>query len=196
LQERRRRGDAATRLRPAGRAFELGGDLLVGPRGGAGAVPGPPVRVGLGNGGIGQRTMHAVPVIRGGRAIDGGPDERVRELHPSAQLEQPAVLCRARRRKVDPERSRGTVEQDWVTERLGGSREDEQAGVGGKQLKAPDIALLDPAGDRLTSRNTEPAGEAGDVPRARQLEQGERVAVTLHDDLIANGGINGTRYVG
>ena len=48
LQERGRRGDAAASLRTAGRAFELGGDLLIGSRGGAGAVPGPPVRVGLG----------------------------------------------------------------------------------------------------------------------------------------------------
>ena len=37
-QERRRRGDAAARLRAASRAFELGGDLLVGARGGAGAA--------------------------------------------------------------------------------------------------------------------------------------------------------------
>ena len=112
LQERGRRGDAAAGLRTAGRAFELGGDLLVGPRGGAGAVPGPPVRVGLGDGGIGQGTMHAVPVVRGCRAIGGGPDQRVRELDAPAQLEQPAVLRRARGRDVDPERPRGPVEQD------------------------------------------------------------------------------------
>ena len=196
LQERGRRGDAAAGLRTAGRAFELGGDLLVGPRGGAGAVPGPPVRVGLGDGGIGQGTMHAVPVVRGCRAIGGGPDERVRELDAPAQLEQPAVLCRARRRDVDPERPRGTVEQDRVAEGLCGSREDEQLGVGREQLEAPDVALLDPAGDRLTAGKTEPAGETGDVPRARQLEQGERVAVTLLDDLVANGGVQGAGHVG
>ena len=43
-------------------------------------------------------------VVGGGRAIGGGPDERVRELDAPAQLEQPAVLRRARRREVDPER--------------------------------------------------------------------------------------------
>ena len=52
------------------------------------------------------------------------------------------------------------------------------------------------AGDRLTGRKSEPAGETGDVPRARQLEQGERVAVTLLDDLVANGGIQRTGHVG
>ena len=129
LQERGRRGDAAASLRTAGRAFELGGDLLIGPRGSAGAVPGPPVRVGLGDGGLGQRAVHAVPVVGGCRAIGGGPDERVRELDAPAQFEQPAVLCRARGRDVDPQRPRGTVEQDRVAEGLCGSGQDEQLGV-------------------------------------------------------------------
>ena len=196
MQERSRRGDAATRLRTGGRAFELGGDLLVGPQGGAGAVPGPPVRVGFGGGGIGQRAMHAAPVVGGGRAVGGGPDQRVRELDPPAQLEQPAVLCRTRRREVDPEHPRGPVEQARVAERLGGSREDEQLRVGREQLEAPDVALLDPAGDRLTTGETEPAGETGDVPRTRQLEQGQRIAVTFRDDLVADAGVQRTGHAG
>ena len=40
---------------------------------------------------------------------------------------------------------------------------------------------------------TEPARQIGDVPRARQLEQGQRVAVTLHDDLVADSGRPGGR---
>jgi len=104
--------------------------------------------------------------------------------------------CQARRREVDPERPRGTVEQDRVAEGLGGSREDEQPRVGREQLEAPDVALLDPAGDRLIAGKIEPAGETGDVPRARQLEQGQRIAVTLHDDLVANGGIKRAGHVG
>ena len=196
LQERGRGSDAAAGLRPAGRAFELGGNLLVRPRGGAGAVPGPPVRVGLGGGGLGQGTVHAVPVVRGGRAIGGGPDQRVRELDPPAQLQQPAVLRRARRRDVDPERPRGPIEQDRVAERLCGSREDEQLRIGREQLEAPGEALLDPPGDRLTAGKTEPAGQTGDIPRARQLEQGQRVTVTLLDDLVADGGVQGAGHVG
>ena len=113
----------------------------------------------------------------------------MRELDAPAQREQPTVLCRARRGDVDPEHSCGTVKQGGVAEGLGGSREDEQLRVGREQFEAPDVALLDPAGDRLGAGKTEPAGETGDVPRARQLEQGERVAVTLHDDLVADGGI-------
>jgi hypothetical protein len=81
------------------------------------------------------------------------------------------------------------VEQGRVAEGLGGSSEDEQLRVGREQVEAPDVALFDPAGDRLTAGKTEPAGEIGDVPGARQLEQGERVTVTLLDDLVADGGV-------
>jgi hypothetical protein len=66
----------------------------------------------------------------------------------------------------------------------------------GEQAEAPDVALLDPAGDRLAAGKAEPAGQAGDVPRARQLEQGERIAVTFRDDLIADAGVQGPGHVG
>ena len=114
--------------------------------------------------------MHAVPVVRGCGTIDGGPDERVCELDAPAQLEQPAVLRRARRRDVDPERPRGTVQQDAVAEGLRGGGEDEQLRVGREQLEAPRVALLDPPGDRMAAGKAEPAGETGDVPRAWQLK--------------------------
>ena len=140
--------------------------------------------------------MHAVPVARGCRPIGGGADERVRELDPPAQLEQPAVLCRTRRRDVDPERPCRAVQQDAVAEGLCGSREDEQLRVGREQPQALDVALFDPAGDRLAAGKTELAGETGDAPRARQLEQGKRVAVTLHDDLVADAGVQGAGHVG
>jgi hypothetical protein len=120
----------------------------------------------------------------------------VRELDAAAHLEQPVVLRRARCREVDPERPCGPVQQDRVAEGLGGGREDEQLCVGREQLQAPDVALLDPASDRLTPGKTESAGQTGDVPRARQLEQSQRIAVTLHDDLVANGGIQGAGHVG
>jgi hypothetical protein len=120
----------------------------------------------------------------------------VRKLDAPAQLEQPAVLCRACCREIDPERPCGPVQQDRVAEGLGGGREDEQLCVGREQLQAPDVALLDPASDRLTPGKTESAGQADDVPRARQLEQSQRIAVTLHDDLVANSGIQGTGHIG
>ena len=114
--------------------------------------------------------MHAVPVVRRCRAVDGGPDERVCELDAPAQLEQPAILRRARRRDVDPERPYGTLQQDAVAEGLRGGRENEQLRVGREQPEAPRVALFDPPGDRMAAGKAEPAGETGDVPCARQLE--------------------------
>jgi len=196
LQESRCRGDAAASLRATGRVFELGGDLLVGPPGGAGAVPGPPVRVGPGHGGLGQGPVHAEQVIRGGGAIGGGPDQRVRELDPPAHLEQPDVLGRGRRGQVDPERPRGPVQQDRVAEGLGRRREDKQPGVGREQPQPPDVALLDPPGDRLAAGQAELAGQAGDIPGTRQLKQSERVTAALLDDLGADAGVQRAGHVG
>ena len=42
LEERRRRGQAATRLSPVRRAFQFRGDVLVGPTSGLGPMPGAP----------------------------------------------------------------------------------------------------------------------------------------------------------
>ena len=54
-------GQAAACLRPAGRALQFDGDLLIWPRGGLGPVPGPPVRVSSGVGDRGQRGMRGAP---------------------------------------------------------------------------------------------------------------------------------------
>ena len=55
LQERGRRGQAAARLRAAGRALELRGDVLVGPGRGLRPVPGAAVGIELRIGDLGQR---------------------------------------------------------------------------------------------------------------------------------------------
>ena len=64
---------------------------------------------------------------------------------------------------------------------------DEQPGVGRELEEALRVALLDLAGHRLAAGKPEPAGELGGVvPGPRQLEQRERVAVALGDDLVAH----------
>ena len=75
------------------------------------------------------------------------------------------------------------MEQHRVSKRLGGRRQDEQLGVGRELVEALGVALLDLAGHRLAVGKPEPAGELGGVPGPRQLEQRERVAVALGDDL-------------
>ena len=66
LQERGRRREAAARLRPAGGALELGGDLLVRAGGRLRAVPRAAVRILPGIRRLGQRAVHRAPLA--GRA--------------------------------------------------------------------------------------------------------------------------------
>ena len=186
LQERGRGGESAASLRPAGRALELGGDLLVGSRRRSGAVPGAPVRVRLGVGGVGEGAMDAVAILGGSRAVGGGSDEWMRELDAPTDREQPGVHRRVGRSHVDAEGLGGTVEQHGVAEWLCGRGEDEQLRVGGELAEAPDVALFDLADDRVAVGQPEPAGEICGVPGARELEQRERVAVALGDDLVAD----------
>jgi hypothetical protein len=87
---------------------------------------------------------------------------------------------------VHAQRRRRTLQQGWITNRFGGSGQYEELGVRGKQLEAPGIGFLDPAGDRKAIGQPEPAGELGDTPRTRELKQRQRVAVTLGDDALAH----------
>jgi hypothetical protein len=63
LEERSRRGEAATSLCAASGTFEFGGDFLVRRDGGAGPMPGAPVRVFVGVGCVGERAVHTLPVV-------------------------------------------------------------------------------------------------------------------------------------
>jgi hypothetical protein len=73
-----------------------------------------------------------------------------------------------------------------IAERLRCGGEDEQLGVGGVLLNPPEEAALDLAGHRLTFDESEPDGEIGGIPGARQFEQREGIAMALGDDLVAD----------
>ena len=87
------------------------------------------------------------------------------------------------------------MEQHGVAERLRGRGEDEQLGLGRELAEAPCVALFDLAHHRLAAGQPEPAGEIRGVPGARQLEQRERVAVALGDDLVADGDVQRAVHV-
>ena len=89
-----------------GRALELVGDLLVGTGRRLGAVPGAPVGIELGIGGLGQRGVQRAPLLRRGRAVGrrahgtgGGsaPGRRSRTARPRPPASRPAGRCRAAR---------------------------------------------------------------------------------------------------
>ena len=64
LTERGRGGQAAAALRPARAAFQLRGDLLIGPGRGLRPVPGTPVGIQLRVGGRRQRAVCLLPVLQ------------------------------------------------------------------------------------------------------------------------------------
>ena len=194
-QERGRGRESAARLGPLRRTLQPERGLLVRPNRGRGQVPGAAVRVAVAVGGFCQGSMHAVAVAGSSGAVGGGPDQWVRELDAAFHQEQPGIRCRVGRRHVDAEAGDGTVKQHRVAERLRGRSEDEQPRVGRELHEAPCVAVFDLACYRLAARKTEAAGELSGVPCARQLEQRERVAVTLNDDLFADGGIQRTVQV-
>jgi hypothetical protein len=82
-----------------------------------------------------------------------------------------------------------------IAHRLGGRGQDQQPGVGGQQLQAPDIALLNLAGHRLAAGQPEPTGQCGGVPGLRQLEEGQGVAVALADDLVTHRSIQRPMHI-
>ena len=148
-------------------------------------------------GGLGERAMDAVAVVGGGRAVGGGSDEWVREL------DAPADRSAARRRPPGRPRSvrargsgSGAVEQHGVAQWLRGRGEDEQLRVGREQQEAPDVALLDLARRSVgLSGSPNPPARSAARPRSRQLEQRERVAVALRDDLLADGRVQRAVHV-
>ncbi len=159
-------------------------------------MPGAPIWVGLGVGSFGEGAVHAVAVVVGRRTVGGGSDEWMGELDTRPDLDQSGFHRRVGGRHVETEGLDGTTEEHSVAEGLGGGDDDQQTGVGREFEEALGIALFDLAGDRLAAGKSEPAGELSRVgPGSRQLEQGERVAVALRDDLVAHGLIHRAVHV-
>src|SRR5581483_9857434 len=106
-------------------------------------------------------------------------DERVRELDSPPDPEQPGVQCRAGRRHRELESLGRAVEQQRVAQRLCGRDQNEQPRVRRQLIEAMRIALFDLARYRLAVGQPEATGELGGAPGARQVEEGERIAVAL-----------------
>jgi hypothetical protein len=88
------------------------------------------------------------------------------------------------------------MQQEGIAERLRGGREDKQLRCRRERDEAHGIALFDLACHLLASGKAETSSQVGDVPGARQLEQGERVAVALGDDPVAHRGVERNFQIG
>ena len=137
------RGDAPARLRAAGRALELLGDLLVGPGGRLGAVPCAPVGMGLGIGGLGERGVQRVALGRGCRAIRRRAHQRVAESDLRADLEQVGVDRRRRGVRIDAEPLGRPPHEQRLAHRIGRGELQQPPGVGRERVEPPPEAVLD-----------------------------------------------------
>ena len=114
------------------------------------------------------------------------------ELDPTADPEQAGFDGGLAGDHAEPEAVGGSMQQHEIALRLGCRDKHEQPSVARELAQSLGEALLDLAGDSLAAREPEPAGELGRVPRAWELEQRERVAVTLRHDLLEHGFVERT----
>jgi hypothetical protein len=184
LEERRRRGHAAARLRPPGGALELHGDRLVGPGRRCGEVPRPPVRSASRVGRLREREMDRAALLGRRRPVHRRAHQRMAEHDALADHEQPVVGRAGRGPGVDAETLGRAPQQERIPDRLGRGGQQQDAGVIRQRLEAADEALLDPVRNHVRRRDPESAGELGRGHPPRQLEQRQRVAPRLRDDPV------------
>ena len=148
LEERRRRGEPAARLRPAGGPLELRGDRLVGPGGGLRPMPRAPIRVGLGIGRLRQRSMHRAALVERGAAVDGRAHERMPEPHVRTQRHELRGRRGRGRVRVDTEPRRRPPHQRRVADGLSRGDQQQPPRRGRQLLQAALERRLDPARQR------------------------------------------------
>ena len=182
LEERGGRGDAAARQGAAGRAFELLGDLLVGPGRRLGAVPGAPVGIELRIRGLGQRGVQRVPFAP---ATPSGRPPSARTGDGTA----PARRSPAVRRRPPASRPRGSMpSRSAARHTSNGSPTGSAAASCSSRRVSAGSGSSRRAGTRprCPTRHRAGAAEAARQLRGahapRQLQQGQRVAAGLRDD--------------
>ncbi len=186
LAERGRGGKSAAALRPAGRALQLRRGVLVRPGGGVGPVPGAAVGIDRRIGGLGQGAVHLLFLPGRRRPVGGRAHQRVPEQHPGAELGQARVGRRPRRVGADPEPPGRPPDQCRIPGRLGRRQQQQPPRRVRQRLDAPPETLLDPPRQRHRAGQPEPASQLLRGQPAWQLQQRQRVAARLGDELIAD----------
>jgi hypothetical protein len=190
-----RRGQAAARLRPAGRAFELGGDVLIRPGGGLRPVPGAPVGIESAIGRPPPAPGAPPPLLSRCRPVGRRAHQRMPEPDPGAELGQ-AVLGRGSRRAA-PIPSRAAARHTSAGRRSARPpRAAAAAGSRGQGVDAPPEALLDAARERHRAGQPEPARQLGRRQFPWQLQQASglpRVSATIWSRTRASIGPVSTR---
>jgi hypothetical protein len=148
LEERGRRDEPSARLCPAGRAFQLGRDLLVRSGRGLCPVPGAAIGVNVGIGGLGEGAVHVLPLTDRGGPVGHRAHQRMSEPDPRTEVDQVRRCGRGGSVGAEPEPTGGAPEQGGIAERFGRGRQEQEAGVGGQRPEPSKEALFDPTGQR------------------------------------------------
>jgi hypothetical protein len=101
--------------------------------------------------------MRGPPLLGRGRSIDGRAQKRVAKDHPGAEREQAGGFRRARRPGPETQASGRSPQQRRIPDRLGRRHQQQPLGIGRQQFRSLPEALLDPAGQRQRSRQSEAA---------------------------------------
>ena len=180
------RRQAASRPRSAGRALQFGGDVLVEPGRRLRKVPGAAIGVDVGIGGLGERAVDALALLRRRRAVDRRTHERMTEAHLRAEIDQSRGGRRRGRVRPDAELGGRPPHQHRIPHRLRRSDEQQQPRRRRQRRQPLREALLDPPRQRRGVGQPEPARELGGRPATWQLEQRQRIAARLGHDPITH----------
>ena len=167
LVKRRLRRQATACPRSSRRALQLGGDVLVEPGCRVRKVPGAAIRIDIGIGGLGERAVDALALLRRCRGLDRRTDERMTEAHLRAEVDQSGVGRRRGRVRPDPERRGRPPHQHRIAHRLGRRDEQQQSCRRGQRRQPLGEALLDPPRQRHAVGQPEPARELGEGSACR-----------------------------
>ena len=185
MQERRRRGQAAARLRAAGGLLERRGDRLVGPRCGCGQMPRATVGVDAAVGRLSQGQMDLPALLSGRHSVDSGAHQRMTECHALSEREQPVGL-RVRAETAIPSRSAAASRSSGSpTGSAAATSSRRRASSESVSTRRTKLSSMRPASPCASMRPKPPANcRCRQAPR--ELEQGQRVPVRLGNDPVAD----------
>src|SRR4029077_10663784 len=108
---------------------------------------------------VGERASHFQSITRVRRAIDRRADERMREAHTRAELDQSGRLRGPRGLGADSQMLGSPPEQTHVAQGFGGRDQEQQLGIARKSSDALKKALFDAARQPARVGESEPARE-------------------------------------
>ena len=137
-------------------------------------------------GDVGKGAVHVLPLLKRRRLVGRRAHQRMTEPHARVELDQPGLDCGCRSVSPDREPLGRSPNQRGVADRVRGRDLQQAPCLGRKPVEPPPEALLDPARQRHRAGEPEPARELSGRHPPRQLQQGQRVAACLGDDLVTD----------